>query len=169
MGMLSLKTRNDLGFTLVLGSSWHCKEKEEIRIKKAVCKLSINKAKSSWFWGWELKAMRVLRWRFRALKFATHLLRCLLQTFLKVNYPRFFELGDFSLFPKKKKKKKLIDHQCGTCANDVPASLCNQTSMSCSLAQMCIRSASLLEMEKCHNFQMLEMSITYGQTKKKRR
>lgn len=37
-----------------LGSSWYCKKKEEIRVKKAVCRLSINKAKSSWFRGKEL-------------------------------------------------------------------------------------------------------------------
>ena len=41
-------------FLHALGSSWYCKKKEEIRVEKAVCRLGINKAKSSWFWCKEL-------------------------------------------------------------------------------------------------------------------
>lgn len=42
-------------FFLVLGSSWYRKEEEKIRIKEAVCRLSIGKAKPSWLWFWELE------------------------------------------------------------------------------------------------------------------
>lgn len=38
----------------ITGSSWYRKEEEKIRIKEAVRWPGINKAKSSWFWGWEL-------------------------------------------------------------------------------------------------------------------
>ncbi|XP_012485793.1 uncharacterized protein LOC105799669 isoform X1 [Gossypium raimondii] len=36
------------------GSSWFCKKNEEIRIQKAVCRIRINKTKSTWFWCKEL-------------------------------------------------------------------------------------------------------------------
>ncbi|TYI10804.1 hypothetical protein E1A91_A09G150200v1 [Gossypium mustelinum] len=37
-----------------LGSSWYCKKSEEIRIQNAVCRIRINKTKSTWLWCKEL-------------------------------------------------------------------------------------------------------------------
>lgn len=47
------------GFSIPLlsGSTWYGKEEEEIRIKKAIRRLSINKAESSGFWGRKLKTL----------------------------------------------------------------------------------------------------------------
>ncbi|XP_052874853.1 uncharacterized protein LOC128280663 [Gossypium arboreum] len=37
-----------------VGSSWYCKKSEEIRIQNAVCRIRINKTKSTWLWCKEL-------------------------------------------------------------------------------------------------------------------
>lgn len=39
----------------MLGSSWYCQEEEKITIEEAICRLYIGNAKSSRFWGQELR------------------------------------------------------------------------------------------------------------------
>lgn len=40
---------------LISGSTWHCKEEKEIRVKENICRLNIRKANPSWFWEQKLK------------------------------------------------------------------------------------------------------------------